>query len=188
MSKSASVNWRRFLTNSIICCPRSFTNVVNRRYLRPAAALAGVLSLEKNPEGEAVVKAGKVVENDPRRFGFYNLRHGLASLLVTDKITDAKTTSEMLRYSDVKTTLALYTHSTNDQRVAAQGKVLKQFMGESQGCKLSPKRNLGSILGHFEEWANLAIIRKSLRNGGQGRNRTAAASLFRAGLRRSYSQ
>ena len=107
-------------------------NMLISDYLRPAAALAGVLSFEKDTEGKAVIKAGKIVENDARRFGFHNLRHGLSSLLVTDKITDAKTTSEMLRHSDVKTTLALYTHSTNDQRVAAQGKVLKQFLGESQ--------------------------------------------------------
>jgi integrase len=92
-------------------------NMLISDYLRPAAALAGVLSFEKDIEGKAVIKAGKIVENDPRRFGFHNLRHGLSSLLVTDRITDAKTTSEMLRHSDVKTTLALYTHSTNDQRL-----------------------------------------------------------------------
>jgi integrase len=106
-------------------------NMLVADHLRPAAARAGVLSFEKTDEGEPVIRNGKLVENDPRRFGFHNLRHGLASLLVTGKITDAKTTSEILRHSDVKITLQLYTHSSNEQRVEAQGEVLRMVLGET---------------------------------------------------------
>lgn len=106
-------------------------NMLISDHLRPAAALAGILSYERDTEGKAVLRAGKIIENDPRRFGFHNLRHGLSSLLVTEQITDPKTVQEMLRHSDVKTTLALYTHSTNGQRVQAQGKVIQRFLSDS---------------------------------------------------------
>jgi hypothetical protein len=41
-------------------------------YLRPAAVKVGTLSSHRNDEGG-------LVDDDPRRFGLHNLRHGLAS-------------------------------------------------------------------------------------------------------------
>ena len=49
--------------------PRT-ASIIVEDYLRPAAARAGVLSSHINTEGE-------LVEDDPRRFGFHNLRHSI---------------------------------------------------------------------------------------------------------------
>jgi integrase len=79
----------------------------------------------------AAVEAGVLVKDDPRRFGFHNLRHSLASFLVRTK-TDIKTVQSLLRHSDVKTTLQLYAHSVSEDRLAAQGQVLTAIL-ESGG-------------------------------------------------------
>jgi len=91
-------------------------NMLVEDYLRPAAMKAGILSSYRNDEG-------KLVENDPRRFGFHNFRHSLASFLVRIK-TDPKTVQTLLRHSDVKFTLQYYTHSVSDDRMAAAGAML----------------------------------------------------------------
>ena len=91
-------------------------NMLVEDYLRPAAMKAGILSSYRNDEG-------KLVENDPRRFGFHNLRHSLASFLVRIR-TDPKTVQTLLRHSDVKLTLQYYTHSVSDDRMAAAGAML----------------------------------------------------------------
>ncbi len=75
----------------------------------------------------AAVAAGVLIENDPRRFGFHNLRHSLASFLVRSK-TDPKTVQALLRHSDVKTTLQLYAHSVSEDRLAAQGQMLDAML------------------------------------------------------------
>jgi site-specific recombinase XerC len=51
----------------------------------------------------ATVKVGILEKDDPRRFGFHNLRHSLASFLVRAQ-TNPKTVQELLRYAKVKTT------------------------------------------------------------------------------------
>jgi len=89
-------------------------------YLRPAAAKAGILSSYQD-------ERGRTMEDDPRRFGFHNLRHSLASFLVRSK-TDPKTVQTLLRHSDVKTTLQLYAHSVSEDRLAAQGQVLQAIL------------------------------------------------------------
>lgn len=92
--------------------PRA-ANMLVAGHLRPAAAKAGVLK-----RGEKV------------RFGFHNLRHSLASFLVRSK-TDPKTVQALLRHSDVRTTLQLYTHSVSEDRLAAQGQVLRAILQPS---------------------------------------------------------
>jgi len=89
--------------------PRT-ANMLVEDHLRPAAVAAGLLT-----------------EHDPRRFGFHNLRHSLASFLVRSK-TDPKTVQALLRHSDVKTTLQLYAHSVSEDRLAAQGEVLDAIL------------------------------------------------------------
>jgi len=91
-------------------------NMLVEDYLRPAAMKAGILSSYRNDKG-------KLVENDPRRFGFHNLRHSLASFLVRIR-TDPKTVQTLLRHSDVKLTLQFYTHSVSEDRMAASGAML----------------------------------------------------------------
>ena len=71
---------------------------------------------------------GRLVDDDPRRFGLHNLRHSLASFLVRSK-TDPKTVQALLRHSDVKTTLQLYAHSVSADRMTAQGEVLQAILG-----------------------------------------------------------
>jgi len=62
-------------------------NMLVEDYLRPAA-----------------VKAGVLTKDDSGRFGYHNLRHSLASFLVRTK-TDVKAVQNLLRHSNVKTTL-----------------------------------------------------------------------------------
>jgi integrase len=85
--------------------PRS-ASVLAFDHLRPAALAAGVK-----------IKPGQ-------RFGFHNFRHGLASWLV-NKGTDVKTVQSLLRHSNVKTTLGLYTHRVNESMLMAQDSVMR---------------------------------------------------------------
>jgi integrase len=85
-------------------------NMLVEDYLRPAA-----------------VKVGLLTKDEPRRFGYHNLRHSLASFLVRTK-TDLKTVQNLLRHSNVKTTLQLYAHSVTEDRLAAQGQVLAAIL------------------------------------------------------------
>jgi integrase len=78
-------------------------NMLVEDYLRPAAVKAGMLS--SHPDGD-----GQLVDDDPRRFGFHNLRHSLASFLIRTR-TDPKTVQTLLRHSDVKLTLQFYPRS-----------------------------------------------------------------------------
>ena len=98
-------------------------NMLVEDYLRPAAMKAGILSSYRNDKG-------KLVENDPRRFGFHNLRHSLASFPVKTK-TDPKTVQTLLRHSDVKFTLQYYTHRVSDDRMAAAGAMLTAILSHS---------------------------------------------------------
>jgi integrase len=91
-------------------------NMLVEDCLRPAAVKAGILSSRRDDEG-------KLVDDDPRRFGFHNLRHSLASFLVRIR-TDPKTVQTLLRHSDVKLTLQCYTHSVSEDRMAAAGAML----------------------------------------------------------------
>jgi integrase len=86
-------------------------NMLVHSYLRPAAVQAGVIS--QDWEG---------------RFGFHNFRHSLASYLVRSN-TDPKTVQALLRHSDVRTTLQLYSHSVSEDRLLAQGEVLQAILG-----------------------------------------------------------
>jgi hypothetical protein len=85
-------------------------NMLVEDYLRPAAAKAGILSSHRDDRG-------RLVEDDPRRFGFHNLRHSLASFLVRIR-TDPKTVQTLLRHTDVKLTLQFYSHAVSQASVA----------------------------------------------------------------------
>lgn len=91
-------------------------NMLVEDHLRPAAAKAGILSSHRDDHG-------RLVEDDPRRFGFHNLRHSLASFLVRIR-TDPKTVQTLLRHSDVKLTLQFYSHAVSQDRMAAAGEML----------------------------------------------------------------
>ncbi|MGH9514392.1 MAG: tyrosine-type recombinase/integrase [Terriglobales bacterium] len=95
--------------------PRA-ANMLVEDYLRPAA-----------------VQARAIPEGDPCRFGYHNLRHSLASFLVRSK-TDPKTVQELLRHSDVRTTLQLHAHSIPEDRMLAQGEMLQAILGSSNSA------------------------------------------------------
>ena len=90
-------------------------------HLRPAALKAGILSSHKDLRGQPV-------DDDPRRFGFHNLRHSLASFLIRTR-TDPKTVQTLLRHSDVKLTLQFYSHAVSRDRMAAAGRMLTAILG-----------------------------------------------------------
>ena len=75
----------------------------------------------------AAVKVGVLKEGEKMRFRYHTLRHSLASSLVR-KGTDVKTVQRLLRHSDDSTTLAIYAHSMSEDRLAAQGDMLKAMM------------------------------------------------------------
>jgi len=86
-------------------------SIMAQDYLRPAAVKAGILR-----------------PDDRRRFGFHNLRHSLASYLVTQTKTDVKTVQSMLRHADISTTLDIYTHAINKDKLAAQNQVMEAML------------------------------------------------------------
>jgi len=98
-------------------------NMLVEDHLRPAAVKAGVLSSHLDDRG-------RLVDDDPRRFGFHNLRHSLASFLIRIK-TDPKTVQTLLRHSDVKLTLQCYAHSVSDDRMTAAGAMLSAILSHA---------------------------------------------------------
>lgn len=98
-------------------------NMLVEDHLRPAAVKAGVLSSHRDIRG-------RLVDDDPRRFGFHNLRHSLASFLIRIR-TDPKTVQTLLRHSDVKLTLQFYTHAVSRDRMAAAGKMLTAILSHA---------------------------------------------------------
>jgi len=111
--------------------------------LRPAAVKAGILSSHRDV-------GGQLVDDDPRRFGFHNLRHSLASFLIRIR-TDPKTVQTLLRHSHVKLTLQFYTHAVSWDRKAAAGKMLAAILSHatnqsglaaSKATRLSPLKTM----------------------------------------------
>ncbi len=84
-------------------------------YLRPAAINAGV-RLEKG-----------------QRFGFHNLRHSLASFLVTKKKTDVKTAQRSMRHAKSSTMLDHYAQTDMDELIAAQEMILDAIFSHADG-------------------------------------------------------
>jgi integrase len=83
-----------------------WASIFVRNHLRPAAVSAGVV----------LVKG--------QRFGLHNLRHSLSTWLVNKGKVDPKTVQGMLRHSDIRTTMNLYTQDDRDEKQAAQGAFL----------------------------------------------------------------
>jgi integrase len=98
-------------------------NMLVEDHLRPAAVKAGILSSHRDVRGH-------LIDDDPRRFGFHNLRHSLASFLIRIR-TDPKTVQTLLRHSDVKLTLQFYTHAVSRDRMAAAGKMLTAILSHA---------------------------------------------------------
>ncbi len=102
-------------------------NMLVEDHLRPAAVKAGILS--SHPDNH-----GRLVDDDPRRFGFHNLRRSLASFLIRIR-TDPKTVQTLLRHSDVRLTLQFYTHAVSRDRMVAAGKMLTAILSHAPAQK-----------------------------------------------------
>ena len=85
--------------------PRS-AGVAGQDYLRPAAVKAGVI-----PKGYT------------GRFGWYNLRHSLGTILAANEV-NLPVIQSILRHTKPSTT-AVYTHRVNSAQMAAQEKFLE---------------------------------------------------------------
>jgi len=70
------------------------------------------------------------VDNDPRRFGFHNLRHSLTSFHIRIR-TNPKTVQTLLRHSDVKLTLQFYAHAVSRGRMVEAGKMLTAILSHA---------------------------------------------------------
>lgn len=104
-------------------------SIAGQTYLYPAAAKAGVFNSveERNGQGELVgVRYVDQSGNSIKRWGWHNLRHSLASWLVSSGV-DVKTVSSMLRHSNVRTTLNIYSHAVDANKLAAQGQFLESL-------------------------------------------------------------
>jgi len=73
---------------------------------------------------KAAIEAGVMIEPG-QRWGLHNLRHSISNWLVNKAHVQAKTVQSLLRHSDVKVTLNLYTHEDGDETRAAQGAFLQ---------------------------------------------------------------
>jgi integrase len=71
-------------------------------YLRPIALELGILR-----------------EGEKTRFGFHVLRHSLASFLISQKVNPT-VVQKTSRHSNVASTLGLYSHASNPDRLSAQ--------------------------------------------------------------------
>lgn len=105
-------------------------SIAGQMYLYPAAAKAGVFrsAEERNRDGKLVrIRYFDLSGNPIKRWGWHNLRHSLASWLVSNGV-DLKTVSSMLRHSNVKTTLGIYSHAVDSNKLAAQGQFLDTLL------------------------------------------------------------
>jgi integrase len=80
----------------------------------------------------AAIKAGVQLENG-QRFGFHNLRHSLASFLVTKKKTDVKTVQRSMRHAKSTTLLDHYAQTDMDELIAAQEMMLDAIFSHAKG-------------------------------------------------------
>jgi integrase len=83
-------------------------NMLLSDHLRPAAMKVGVVA-------------------PPRAFGFHTFRRTLASVLVANN-NDPKLVQELLRHSNIKTTLDVYAQAITPAKLEAQGVFLNQLL------------------------------------------------------------
>ena len=68
----------------------------------------------------AAIRAGVIKKGDKRQFGLHNVRHSLATSLISWGL-DFKTVHTLLRHANPTTTLAIYAQGIDANRLAAQG-------------------------------------------------------------------
>jgi integrase len=91
-----------------------FGGMLVRDYLYPAAEKAEIIFRQRN--GSYVDSIGRGVT----RFGFHNLRKAVSDYLNEGKKVDVRTIQDTLRHENPEVTLANYTESSLESRLAAQ--------------------------------------------------------------------
>jgi integrase len=76
---------------------------------------------------QAFVKPAVVRASITKRVGWHTFRHSYSTLLRANG-TDVKVQSELLRHSNIGTTLNLYTQAVSEQKRAAHGQVVGQLL------------------------------------------------------------
>jgi integrase len=105
-------------------------SIASQTYLYPAAVKAGVFHSveERNRVGEIIrVRYFDLADNPVTRWGWHNLRHSLASWLISNDV-DLKTVSSMLRHRNPNTTLGIYSHAVDSKKLMAQGQFLNRLL------------------------------------------------------------
>ena len=70
-----------------------------------------------------LIRAGVIKKGDKRQFGLNNLRHSLATSLISWGL-DFKTVQTQLRHANPTATLAVYAQGIDANRLAAQGAMM----------------------------------------------------------------
>jgi integrase len=91
-----------------------FGGMLVRDYLYPAAEHAGIIFRQQ--DGSYADSTGRKVT----RFGFHNLRKAVSDYLNEGKKVDVRTIQDTLRHENPEITLARYTESSLESRLAAQ--------------------------------------------------------------------
>jgi len=91
-----------------------FGGMLVRDYLYPAAEHAGIIFRQQ--DGSYVDGTGRKIT----RFGFHNLRKAVSDYLNEGKKADVRTIQDTLRHENPDLTLARYTESSLESRLAAQ--------------------------------------------------------------------
>jgi integrase len=89
----------------------------------PCTVLQSMSTFVQDHLRPAAISAGIVLAKG-QRFGLHNLRHSLSTWLVNKGKVDPKTVQGLLRHSDIRTTMNLYTQDDRDEKQAAQGAFL----------------------------------------------------------------
>ena len=100
-------------------------SIASQTYLYPAAVKAGVFrSVEvENGDGKLVTHYFDLAGNRVKRWGWHNLRHSLATWMISQGV-DPKTVTSILRHAGGRM-LETYSHAVGPNQLAAQG----EFMG-----------------------------------------------------------
>lgn len=88
--------------------------------------------VSRSRKSPAAIEAGVELARG-QRFGFHNLRHSLASFLVSKKKTNVKTVQRSLRHAKSTTTLDHYAQTDMEELIAAQELMLDAIFSHFQG-------------------------------------------------------
>jgi integrase len=135
-------------------------SIASQRHLYPAAVKAGVIRSVEERDGNGKLTSVRYYElsgNPVRRWGWHNLRHSLASWLVSNGV-DVSTVSSMLRHSNIRSTLGVYTHAFESDRLDAQGLFLERLLHNESAQSVDQKWSLSSAARRRESVSRVTAV------------------------------